>query len=37
MNILTYVGDVVDEFSRKHPRYIELVNLLSDDAETVKF
>ena len=29
------VDDVVDEFAREHPRCMELVNLLSDDAETV--
>ena len=29
------IDDIVDEFAREHPRRMELVNLLSDDAETV--
>ena len=29
------IDDIVDEFAREHPRHMELVNLLSDDAETV--
>ena len=29
------INDIVNKFAREHPRYIELVNLLSDDAETV--
>ena len=27
--------DIVDELAREHPRCIELVNLLCDDAKTV--
>ena len=29
------IDDIVDEFAREHPSQMELVNLLSDDAETV--
>ena len=28
------IDDIVDEFTREHPRHMELVNLLSDDAES---
>ena len=28
------IDDIVDEFAREYPRHMELVNLLSDDAES---
>ena len=29
------IDDIVDEFAREHPRHMELVSLLNDDAETL--